>query len=380
MQRVGASSAWSVFIAIPTLGWLLGLMACSEAQPKGKEIPPVRVAEVVTIQSGNPVKYSANIVPNAQVDLNFKSGGYVESIREVRGTDGRTRKIDEGDWVTRNTVLAVVRQQDYQDKLQEAKAQLARSQADYEHAKLQFDRTSALYNAQSATKPEYDSAKAQFDSATAAVSGAQANLSQAQLALNDSSLKAPFDSWIVKRSVDIGSLVGMTTTGFTVADTSSVKAVFGVPDVSMGLIRLGQRQSITTDALPGNFDGRVTAISPAADPKSRVYSVEVTIPNPGDRLKSGMIAALAVGGPSLPRPVTAAPLASIIRDPNRSNGFAVLVVDGTGDTATVHLRAVDPGDAYGNLVAINGGVSKGERVVTSGATIVKDGDQVRIIP
>ena len=55
------------------------------------------------------------------------------------------RNIDQGDWVQKGTVLAVVRQQDYQDKVQQAKAQLARAQADYEKAKLSFDRVSALY-------------------------------------------------------------------------------------------------------------------------------------------------------------------------------------------------------------------------------------------
>ena len=55
------------------------------------------------------------------------------------------RNIDQGDWVKKGTVLAVVRQQDYQDKVQQAQAQLARSQADYDKAKLSFDRVSALY-------------------------------------------------------------------------------------------------------------------------------------------------------------------------------------------------------------------------------------------
>ncbi len=39
----------------------------------------------------------------------------------------------------------------------------------------------------------------------------------------------------------------------------------------------------------------MTSISAAADPKSRVYSVEVRIDNPQNLLKSGMIASITIG-------------------------------------------------------------------------------------
>ncbi len=94
--------------------------------------------------------------------------------------------------------------------------------------------------------------------------------------------------------MDIGALVGPSVAGFTIADTHSVKAVFGVPDTAMGRVKLGQRQAVTTDVFPRPSPGVITAISPAADPKSRVYSVEVTLPNPRNQLKSGMIASLGL--------------------------------------------------------------------------------------
>jgi len=362
-----------------TAGLALGLTACQEAGSEPKLPTPVRIAEVNAIRVGNAVRYSANIVPYAQVDLAFKSGGYVKSIRQVKGTDGRIRNIDAGDWVTKDTVLAVVDQQDYINKLEQAKAQLERAQAEYEKAKLSFDRTNALYASKSATKPDYDSAKAQLDSTAAAVTSAKAQIGDAQIALGYCSLRAPFDSWIVDRSVDVGALVGPATKGFSVADTRSVKAVFGLPDVSIRQVKLGQTMTITTDALAGQFRGRVTSISPAADPKSRVYSVEVTIQNPDNALKSGMIASLAVGGEELAHPVLAVPLASVIRNSSGS-GFAVMLAVGSGDTLSARLRPVELGDAYGNVIGITNGLSAGDKVITTGVTLVKDGDTVRVIP
>lgn len=354
-------------------------VGCSRANSEPRPLTPVRTAAVQTLSTGAENRYSANIVPNAQVDLAFKSGGYVESIRQVRGVDGRIRNVDIGDWVTKGTVLAVVRQKDYSDQREQAKAQLARAQADYDHAKLSFDRTSNLYSTQSATKPDFDSAKAQLESASASLNNARATLAEAQTALDDSSLRAPFDGWIIKRSVDIGALVGPSVAGFTIADTHLVKAVFGVPDTAMARVKLGQRQAVTTDVFPQAFAGRITAISPAADPKSRVYSVEVTLPNPRNQLKSGMIASLAFGGEILPSSVLAVPLSAVIRDPQKPEEFAVYLTEGTGDPATVRARTVELGDAYGNMIQVLGGVKAGERVVTTGATLIKNGEQVRII-
>jgi RND family efflux transporter MFP subunit len=335
---------------------------------------------VQTIAVGNGAKYSASIVPYAQVDLAFQSGGYVESIRQVKSPSGGMRSIDQGDWVPKGTVLAVVRQQDYKDKLEQANSQLARAQADYDKAKLTFDRTSALYASHSATKPDYDSATAQLASTTASVSGAKAQVSEANVALAYCELRAPFSGWVVKRSIDVGSLVGPATNGFTLADTESVKAVFGVPDTSISRVRPGQHIAITTDALPQQFAGRVSAISPSADPKSRVFSVEVTIPNAKNQLKSGMIASLALNGVQLPQSVLAVPLSAVIRDASRADNFAVMIAEGSGDFETARLRPVELGDTYGNMIATKGGLAFGERVITTGVSLVKSGDKVRVIP
>ncbi len=360
--------------------WALGQAGCGKGGAEARPLTPVRTTLAESVQAGVGVTYSANIVPLAQVQLAFKSGGYLVSIRQVRGADRRMRNLGPGDHVVRGTVLAVVRSQDYRNALDQAKAELVRAQAEHERARLSFERTSTLYASQSATKPEYDSATAQYKSTAAAVESTRAAVAQAQIALGDCFLRSPADGWVLQRNVEVGDLVGATTVGFTVADTRSVKAVFGVPDSAVAEVRLGDRLAITTDAVPGSFEGHVTAISPAADPKSRVYSVEVTLANPKNLLRAGMIASLVLGGELLVHPVTAVPMAAVVRDPQKSDGFAVMVVEGAGDTVTVRARPVQLGDPLGNLVAVTAGLRPGERVVTHGATLVRDGEKVRIIP
>ncbi len=369
-----------VSFALPAAALMLVAGGCKHHDAAETLPLPVRTALVQPIAVGNGAKYSAGIVPYAQVTLSFQSSGYVDSIRQVKNPSGGVRNIDQGDWAPKGTVLAVVRQQDYVAKVQQAQAQVARSQAELDKAQLSFARVSALYASQSATEPDYDSAKAQLASTTASVSGAQAQLSEANVALAYCSLKAPFNGWIVSRNVDLGTLVGPATNGFTLADTQSVKAVFGVPDTSIRRVRLGEHLAITTDSFPQPFAGRVSAISPAADPKSRVFSVEVTIPNPRNQLKSGMIASLALEGSQLPHSLLAVPLAAITRDPERAGGFAVMIAEGGGETSTARLRAVELGDLYGNMIAAKGGLTGGETVITNGVGLIKNGDKVRVLP
>ncbi len=356
------------------------MLGCRDTANVPKPLTPVRTGEVRSIDAGASNTYSANIQPYQQVDLAFKSNGYLSSLRQVKDANRRVRNIDQGDWVTKATVLATVDQGDYKEKLQQANAQLARGQANYDRAKLSFDRTSVLYQNGAATKPDYDNANAQVLDTQASIQSAKASIAEAQIALEYCQLRAPFDGWVVKRNVDVGQLVGPATNGFTIADVRSVKAVFGVPDTAMEHIRLGSPETITTDAVAGNFNGHVTSISPSADPKSRVYSVEVSIPNADDRLKAGMIASIAISPGATNKRVTVVPLTAVVRSLDNPNGFAVFVPEGGGDTVKVHMLDVELGAAYGNLIAVVRGLNPGDRVVTTGATMIKNGDEVKVIP
>jgi len=377
MRNKRRSATCGLVAAVLLALWSSG---CGHAGSEQAKAVPVRTAVVKNIDTGSTNTYSANIQPYQQVDLSFKSNGYLVSIRQVRDADGHIRNIDQGDYVAKGTVLANVQPDDYQQKLDQAKASLARSQAEHERAKLSFARISTLYKVGAATQPDYDDTRAQDQSTQAAVDNSLAQVAEAQLALSYCELRAPFDSWVLRRNVDVGTLVGPATNGFTLADTRTVKAVFGVPDTAIGRIKLGSPQTVTTEALPNPFSGHVTAISAAADPKSRVYSVEVRVDNPQNLLKAGMIASITIGTPSPPGGVMVVPISAVVRNPTNPEGFAVFVTDGPGDMTKVHTQDVTLGNTYGNMMEVRSGISLGARVVTSGTNMIKNGDEVRVIP
>ncbi len=382
------------------------LVNCGREEAYENPPTPVGVTTVQTYQSGTEIRYSASITPYAQVDVAFKSGGYVDSIRQVKGADGRMRDLQQGDAVSEGTVLARVRQDDYtvrvdQSKMQlaqakgsleSARSQLARAEASLTQSQLDFTRAKNLFETQSLTKADYDAAKARYDSDQANVAASKSQIDAlrgqvgaaeeavktAELALADATLKSPMDGVVLKRAVEVGSLTGLGTVGFVLADISSVKAVFGVPDTMMGHVKLGAWQAITAETVTG-LKGRVTAISPSADPKSRTFSVEVTIPNPREHLKPGMIATLSLAGAQAAGPVPVIPLGAVVRPPQNPQGYAVFVVEDTSGKSHARMRNVELGEAYGNMIGVKTGLNPTDRVITTGATQVKDGWEVKII-
>jgi RND family efflux transporter MFP subunit len=364
--------------------WLLAasalLAGCGTSKEPAAPLTPVQVARVEAYSGEQGVRYSASIVPYTQVSLAFKSAGYVVSISQRPNIGGGTRNVQLGDYVQAGTVLATVREDDYTHAVQQYKGQLEQANAGLQKAKSDFARAQALMDAQALTQPDYDAAKAQYDSAQGSVTTAQAAVGQAQQALDDCQLRAPIDAWVLARNIDVGDFVGTGTVGFSLGATKRVKAVFGVPDTLLSSVRLGRAQGVFTESLPDEFQGRITAISPSADQKSRTFQVEVTIPNPKDELKAGMVATLDMGRGRPAESVNVVPLSAVISGGRGGKDFAVFVVTSEAGQDMAHRRAVQLGPVYGNQVAVPQGVSLGDRVISNGATLVTDGQVVRVIP
>ena len=342
--------------------------------------PPraVRLATVAVLQTaGETLRYSASILPFAQVDLMFRSSGYVTSVRQVRGADGRTRDIGTGDYVEKGLRLAHIRREDLQNQVAQAQAQLDQTVAQHTKADQDFQRAKALYSTQSLTQPDFDRSQEAFLATQAAMDNAQAAFRQTQLLLGDADLKAPFSGYILSRNIDLGSLVSPATSAFTIADIGRVKVAFGTPDYVLNRVRLGQELTIQTENDVAPVKGRITSISPSADPRNRIFAVEVTVNNRGLHLKPGMIASVSLG--EVPRSSISIPLSAIVPFPSEPEHFAVMVAQDRAGTLVANLRRVQLGTTRDNSVAVEG-VRPGERIVSVGAQLLKDGDPIHVIP
>jgi RND family efflux transporter MFP subunit len=207
-------------------------------------------------------------------------------------------------------------------------------------------------------------------------------------ALRECALVSPASGVVLERRIEVGTLAGAGTVGFVIGDLSAVKARFGIPDSMVQSVAPGDPITVIVEAVAATpFAGRVTAIAPAANPQSRVFDVEVTIPNQDHLLRPGMIGTVALhprrrgaaATAAPPQPLTV-PLTAVVRSPDRPGDFAVLVVEPQNNVDIARLRRVELGAVMGNAIAVLEGLSTGEQVVTSGATLLADGDPVRVVP
>jgi RND family efflux transporter MFP subunit len=361
-----------------TAGLILGvatLPACRATEPAEKPLTPVLVEAVRGQPTNRPSRYSAIVDANNRVDLAFRVGGYVTALAQVRG-----RAIQEGDPVTAGTVLAAVRADDYDAKVRQGQAALAEAEAARSAASAALARAEALYASRSLAKPDIEQARAAVASIDAKIDGARAIIREAELARGDTKLIAPSDGVVLRRMIELGSLVGPGTPAFSIVDTSSVRVVIGVPDTMLRRVAVGAVQQVFSEALPDRrFEGRVTKVSPTADQRSRLFDLELTVNNRDGALRPGMVATVDILAPepAAARTGLTLPLSAVVRAPGGGDdAYAVYVVEDVQGAATTRLRRVTLGELIGNRVSVTSGVAEGDRVVVRGASLVVDGERV----
>jgi RND family efflux transporter MFP subunit len=119
------------------------------------------------------------------------------------------------------------------------------------------------------------------------------------------------------------------------------------------------------------FQGTVSAINPAIDPNSRVFVLEARFPNSDNALRPGMFATARIilgGGES----AVFVPRKSIVRDKTTDSNL-VYIADG----GQARMRVVLVGEADGDSVRIQSGLSGNESVITNNQSQLFDGAAIQ---
>jgi RND family efflux transporter MFP subunit len=398
-QPTRAAATWRGPLVCAAFALLL--TSCRSGANPADTRPPTPVHAVpvrlFTPQTGE--RYSASLTPARQIALSFRTVGFVESIR---GSNEHSSRFEVGDLIQQGATLAILRPRDFDLQFQQAKGQRESAQRSVEaahaavtaaeaasaKAEAAWKRAGALYEARALAAPDWEAARAQRDiaqaqlesarsqaaAATAQENAAAAALSSVELAKSDSVITAPYTARLLQRSVEVGTLVAPGQPAFTLADTSSVKADFGVPDSSVLGLHRGDRIPLSVEAIPGALTGAITSIAAAADPITRLFLIEATVPNPSGALRPGMIATVSLrsGGPV--QPVEVVPLSAIVRAKGEVGGFSVMVVRNDRVTS----QSVTLAATYGDQIAV-GGIQPGELVISSGASLLSEGERVEVI-
>ena len=140
---------------------------------------------------------------------------------------------------------------------------------------------------------------------------------------------------------------------------------------------------ISTDSYPNEvFEGKVSAIDPKVDPKTRNIRVQGTLENDAQLLLPGMFVVVETLIGEKVNYLTL-PQTAISYNPYGELVFLVQEDKEQKDNEskpilTVTQRFVTVGDVRGDQIAILNGLQEGDRVVTSGQLKLKNGTQIKI--
>ena len=213
--------------------------------------------------------------------------------------------------VRKGQVLARLDPSLFQTQIEQARANLIRSEADLERLRVSLDdartklnRARELSEKKLIAQTELEaadvavrSAEAQIRSQQAGVTQSQASLRQNQVNLQHTVIESPIDGLVISRNVDVGQTVAASMSAPTLfvlaADLTKMQVLASLDESDVGRIRPAQTVRFRVDAFPNDeFVGSVTQVrlQPTTVQNVVTYQTVIDVPNPELKLKPGMTA------------------------------------------------------------------------------------------
>ena len=255
-------------------------------------------------------------------------------------------------------------------------ATIRQREADLRFAQTNLDRSKNLFDRQLLPRQSMDdadarsqSAMAQLDLARAQVQQSKARLDELRITLTNTVIVSPVDGFVARRAADQGAYVSPNAPVVDVVDIRRVRLVANVVEKDLRRVTEGKPATVAVDAFPGEtFTGRIARVAPVLDPTTRTAQIEVEIPNPGYRMKPGMYARVSVTTEARPNAVVV-PRNAVINIDGKRGVFVA-----TDQVAS--FRPLEFGIEDARHLEILSGIAEGEKVVTTGAAALRDGDRI----
>jgi HlyD family secretion protein len=230
---------------------------------------------------------------------------------QVSGIVKSLEGVDFNSIVHKGQVIARLDPSLFQTQIDQAKANLIRSQADLQRLKVSANdattklaRAKELYAKKLISQADLEAAQltvtsneSQVISQNAAVTQSEASLQQAIVNMEHTVIEAPIDGLVISRNVDVGQTVAASMSAPTLfilaADLTKMQVVASLDESDVGRIRPGQNVTFRVDAYPADvFTGSVAQVrlQPTTVQNVVTYSTVIDVPNPELKLKPGMTA------------------------------------------------------------------------------------------
>jgi membrane fusion protein (multidrug efflux system) len=322
---------------------------------------PAAPTPAAAAKPGLPVKAEPVTISNVSDDVSAVGSLLAEESVIIRPEiDGRIVGLhfQEGQAVTAGTRLVTIDSTEYE-------AQAAAQRADLKTEEQRLARTKEL-------REQNFISKDALDVQVGNVARLKAHVDEAESRVAKTVIRAPFSGILGLRQVSPGAYVKAGSDIVRLENVSSIKVDFRIPENYLSKIRPNQEIAVKLDAYPGEeFKGRVYAVEPVVDERTRTIAMRARIPNKGFKLKPGMFVRVAITLDSRPNAVVI-PEQAIW--PQGKDSFVFRVVDGKAALTKVAIGNRAPG-----TVEILKGLAANDMVITDGQMKLKDGAPVTVI-
>ncbi|WP_454019435.1 efflux RND transporter periplasmic adaptor subunit [Azospirillum sp. Marseille-Q6669] len=340
------------------------------AQQPANAPPPTVTTEVVRERDVTP---TSEFIGRVQAIQDFEARARVEGFIEQVA-------FQEGQNVTKDTLLYVIEQAPYQAAVDSAKADLARAQATLREAQRAFQRAQELRTRGNISQADLDQAQAAQETADADIMQTQAKLRQAELNLGYTRVSSPIDGRIGATAMTVGDLVNPSSGPLaTVVQLDPIRVVFSVSDRDVLQVQRAAPDLASADAVNrfvpalrladgSEYEqkGKVSFASNRIDPQTGTIPVYADFANPKGFLLPGQYVTVLIRPAQTERqPVV--PVSAIQQD---QQGSYVLVLD---QQNRAQRRPIEPGPQLDQVIAVPKGVQAGETIIVGGAQKVRPG-------
>lgn len=370
-----------VLALVAGIGWrvVAKLSARTGAKDrKGNAVVAVETAPIRRAVIRNVAEFTGDLLARSEFIVAPKVAGRLVKLY-----------VDIGDSIENDQLIAVLDDEEYNQQVEQAKAELEVAKASIEEsrsimdtAQRELDRVETLRAKKIASESELDESRSQFRTAQSRYKVSLAQVAQKEAALKTAEVRESYTkihaSWtggsdtrlIGERFADTGAMLKANDPIVSVVDIAHLTAVIYVTERDYAQVKVGQKVDVSCDAYPNRpFVGEVIRVAPLVKQTSREARVEVKVDNSEKMLRPGMFIQARI---ELARHenATVVPEAAIVKRQNEAGVFLP-----AGKKAK--FVPVKAGFREGLLVEVTDPPLSG-RVITMGQHLLENGTNITI--
>lgn len=248
---------------------MLGLLIIStvvfaQGPPPAKVVVENVVAqEVSTTQSVTGILYYERVS-----DLSTEVAGLVEEI-----------KVNQGDHVKKGDLLVRLNTEILEQEIALTKTRIAQIDLRINNSEKNYKRLQRLFNSAGVSEKDFDDALFNYQDARMEKQAVEGNLAKLLIQQKRSRIKAPFGGVVLDKDVDLGSWIQQGKVLVRLGSSRDLYVRAPIAESLLKFVRLGEKVQVILNAWDREVEGKVVAIDPVADLKTKNVFLKIKIPS-----------------------------------------------------------------------------------------------------